>query len=891
MTIMKKYISSILALSLVMLCGCDDYNDRFDGYDDHSAYTDVKSVEYTLTNADYSTIATNKTNIAMALAADSALWLEAFASDTTAKLDSVTYRALLAVKNNHYFGEELKIGKYLQAFVEANKSWLTLDDGSALTINYNSLAEMPKQIAKIEGGSSYTVSAADYATVWTNSEGYTFFTPAYSPASNLPGILKTALPNAVAGDYAVVTYNYSDNEPGGTTGGGGGEVETYNKIGTLIAAGKAGAAKVQGEVVATYARGMLVSDGTGTILAYLGGAPVYSLGDKVTIDGTTALYGGLLQFTADATYTKVSKGESFAYPTPTAMSTADLKSYLSAPSVKYVTYKGVLSISGSYYNVTFDDDATIQGSLSYPAGGVVDPNLDGEEVTVTGYLIGVSSSKYLNTMVTSVTMAGVTAPTPIGVVALSAAGSYSVTGVVAATYSRGFLLTDGTGYILVYTNALTEYKEGDVIKVTGTTTEYAGLKQFPATSTIEKSGTATLSRPKSPVTLDGTAMDAYVTAPQALYVTYTGTLTISGIYYNVAVDGAKAAIGSLSYPLDGTISADLNGKKVTVTGYAVGTSSSKYVNTMVLSVTAATASATKAHRAAAKVATTTQYAVYTFDGTAWAAAKKTAILQKSDYTLMGQSYANLTSTKAADGYLPTYLGVNYPYAADGDDMTVVYFLYSGGKTSTKATVYTYNALVWSKTTNVEVKQANFSRGEGKWAFDNRAAYINETLLGDQGDFIIVDVDKSTLSYVWSNTASYGMKASGYYSGSSNVVESWVISPAVTLDRDSVKLSFEQALNYLSGNNRADFVSVLITTDKYDGSSNPNTITWSELDVPQWPDGASWTFVSSNKTNEDGSIAKTIDLTQYNGQTIRIGFRYKGTSLCCPTWEFKNVLMQ
>lgn len=60
-------------------------------------------------------------------------------------------------------------------------------------------------------------------------------------------------------------------------------------------------------------------------------------------------------------------------------------------------------------------------------------------------------------------------------------GTFSVTGQIAATYKRGFLINDGTGSILIYTNAdpTGTYAIGDLVSVEGTTSAYAGLNQYP----------------------------------------------------------------------------------------------------------------------------------------------------------------------------------------------------------------------------------------------------------------------------------------------------------------------------------------------------------------------------------------------------------------------------
>lgn len=159
----------------------------------------------------------------------------------------------------------------------------------------------------------------------------------------------------------------------------------------------------------------------------------------------------------------------------------------------------------------------------------------------------------------------------------------TVKGTVVATYARGFLIQDATGTVLVYLNGAHEYVAGDVVTVNGTLTTYGGMIQFPKESVIEKTGeTVTVEYPAATV-MDGAALDAFLASPSIRYVEYTGTLTISGTYYNVAVEGATTAVGSIQYPNSGLVTA-ASGAKVKVTGYTIGVSSQKYVNTMATTV-------------------------------------------------------------------------------------------------------------------------------------------------------------------------------------------------------------------------------------------------------------------------------------------------------------------
>ena len=83
--------------------------------------------------------------------------------------------------------------------------------------------------------------------------------------------------------------------------------------------------------------------------------------------------------------------------------------------------------------------------------------------------------------------------------------------------------------------------------------------------------------------MDGAAMDAFLSSPEINYVEYTGTLNISGSYYNVTIEGAATAVGSIQYPANGFVTAT-SGAVVKVTGYTIGVSSKKYVNTMAITI-------------------------------------------------------------------------------------------------------------------------------------------------------------------------------------------------------------------------------------------------------------------------------------------------------------------
>lgn len=155
--------------------------------------------------------------------------------------------------------------------------------------------------------------------------------------------------------------------------------------------------------------------------------------------------------------------------------------------------------------------------------------------------------------------------------------------------------------------------------------------------------------------------------------------------------------------------------------------------------------------------------------------------------------------------------------------------------------------------------------------DSQTAAL-EGLFDSQGDFVVEDKMLSEgLSYVWTWSGSYGMKASAFLNNTNYASESWLISPVIDLSQlTSATLTFQQAGNFFS-DMQAD-CSVLVSTDRQD---------WTPLTVEGWPEGNSWTFYDS-----------TADLSAYAGQSqVYIAFRYTSSDMKAGTWEVRNVVVE
>lgn len=153
---------------------------------------------------------------------------------------------------------------------------------------------------------------------------------------------------------------------------------------------------------------------------------------------------------------------------------------------------------------------------------------------------------------------------------------------VSAVTSRGFVATDGTKAVYVYTQG-SDFngvaKVGDKVTFSGSKTVYNGVHEIEKVTalTVVSSGNEV----NYPAAKDITATVADYDNTEAEYITYTGTLTVSGTYYNVLIDGADSGTkqGSIVFPADADAVKALEGKHLRITGYFNGlTSKGKFVN-------------------------------------------------------------------------------------------------------------------------------------------------------------------------------------------------------------------------------------------------------------------------------------------------------------------------
>ncbi len=297
-----------------------------------------------------------------------------------------------------------------------------------------------------------------------------------------------------------------------------------------------------------------------------------------------------------------------------------------------------------------------------------------------------------------------------------------VHGIVTAVCTRGFILTDNGGSILVYGSGFDETSAPlfSLVEVSGKVSSYGTAFQIALDSaTVNVVGEGEYEYP-DPVTLTpegvmqvcGRTEDA-----QPFYATVNATVSVSGNYYNLLLEGLEGYDVSAYYAIDYFKDILENGETYQVTGYVIGKSGSSHCNMVITDVatpTRARASRGVRRAPASALVVESMAALYRYTGSAWSAASSVLMLQPADYTTMGQKYANLSGTGPQD-LLPVFLKLKYPFAAEEDSQVVCYNYYDGSASSYRAMKFVYTGGEWKRNAGETTQQ--YSRSGGKWQFN------------------------------------------------------------------------------------------------------------------------------------------------------------------------------
>jgi hypothetical protein len=147
------------------------------------------------------------------------------------------------------------------------------------------------------------------------------------------------------------------------------------------------------------------------------------------------------------------------------------------------------------------------------------------------------------------------------------------------------------------------------------------------------------------------------------------------------------------------------------------------------------------------------------------------------------------------------------------------------------------------------------------------------LVSDMDGFTAYDV-LGEQNWSWDGGRSFA-KMSGY-NKTSYANEDWLISPAFNLSQyEKSTISFSHIVNYA---NDMESEQTLWISNNYVENTNPNSAEWTQLDIPVYPDGHSWTSAESGTINVP---------SEFLTDNVVFAFKYTSTTSAAATWEIYN----
>jgi len=433
----KTYLHALLALSLACAAtACDEnaWNDKLDGWDDfeNQPITEVKSVEYTLTDANYGSIANLDANKALA---------GAEGKDALANVGSLKR-----------FSKEAPASVYVPAFLSTSDfPYFTLTNGSSVKLTYRVAENEPETYLAAANAQSISVNKAFYQEeVWASENYVEAFAPSKKPSDYLPLFVSDEVDPA-NGSVVVVSYKMATQEP--VFGGGDVPEEPEFTLGSAIASLKINDnANFNAVVTAICKQGYMVADNSGAILVYMGSSfdpTTVTIGQQVTVAGTIGSYNKGLQVTGSSATVEVVGEQAVTYPTPKVFTGADLDAAITRTDDRIAVYGKVSGkVAFSYdkedatkvrnINILVDGAETAQASVYQFTDSEIAMFTDGATQTIEGYFIAIAGTRYVNFVVTSVD--GKACFTP----AVAKAPAYKATPYVPTETLNAIYVFDGT---------------------------------------------------------------------------------------------------------------------------------------------------------------------------------------------------------------------------------------------------------------------------------------------------------------------------------------------------------------------------------------------------------------------------------------------------------------
>lgn len=296
-------------------------------------------------------------------------------------------------------------------------------------------------------------------------------------------------------------YLYSLN---GSTGGPT-ETVTATVTEAIALADNTGVVIEEAVVAGISTMGLVVADATSNAYIYFDSktgetVPAVAIGDKVKVEATKKSYNGVPEM-VKATVTKLSSSD---YTYPEAKDLTSIATSYESSVTEYIKLTGTLTIDKEkgFYNLAIPgvDADTKQGSISGPLPEFGADSYEGQEITVSGYFLGLASKgKFISILATDIAPADPDAkfcnvsPASIKAKADETSASFTIKSNAAWTISSDnadFTVSPASGEGDATVNVTFSANEGEEARV-------ANIKVSCAAAGVESTVVLTQAKPSS----------------------------------------------------------------------------------------------------------------------------------------------------------------------------------------------------------------------------------------------------------------------------------------------------------------------------------------------------------------------------------------------------------
>ncbi len=640
-----------------------------------------------------------------------------------------------------YFSADQTAQDYIPSFLD--EMYPTVDNGSSVKLTYNYKDALPEYLTTLAVAGDYTVSSSDYTTVWGDIAAE-YFTPERPMKSYAAKILASAFPDAVSGDVVVLEYDYSASEP--STGGEDATVsvtEIYEDFSFITTSSET--TEILGwinyaEAGSTYwVNKVYSSNGYVQCSAYGASSEVVAWLITPIIDLSAASapqfsfdiclgyangaefqvlisedFNGSESGCTSATWEDVTSN--FAWETPSSgygsmapTGLMDLSDYVGKKIYVAFKYSGDTSKTTTFQidNIELGETSSIVEDITLSE--VFAESLDGWDNQTLAGTLAWSQASY-------------------GSDSYAKASAYGYSDAQEAILvSPSFTVADGARFSF---DILAGYYTGDGLAVL-ISNDYDG----DATAATWTDISSSFAIPQEPTST-------------------WGSFETSGAMYLSDFEGQDVNIAFKYY----------NGDDSNIT------TTYEITNVLVSSLSRSTAASSPAKVASRAIdGVHTLEAVYTYNGTTWAAYDSALAISSDNFSEMGLT--TFSSSALPSSYIPQWLNEQLPYAQEADAVGVVY-TYSSAR---EAAEYTFTGGTWVEQDGITALTDQFVKSNDEWSFDP-SVVINltpgysaaaATYYQVAVDWVWANIDQAQLgatSYGMGYVSSYGTNE--YYTGSS-----------------------------------------------------------------------------------------------------------------------------